>query len=96
MHILKVYGPNLRGPFDSRFETHLLEDPVAQTEIAEGYLIVKLPAFDGRDEQEIHDHHGEVVRRIPGAKPRGPMTVTYPPGQWSKTVVFEKVDRHED
>lgn len=92
MHILKVYGPNLSGPFDADYDTYMLEDPVEQAEVDNGYLVVKLPAYDGRAEEVVTDWQGEPVRRIPARKPRGPMTIQYAPGQWSKTVVFEKFE----
>jgi hypothetical protein len=82
-HILKVHGPNLGGgPFDTGYDSYLLDDPTAQTEIDGEWLIVKLPAAEGRLE--------DPVRAIRGRPSRGPMTITYPPGSWSKTVVFEK------
>lgn len=85
MYVLKVHGPNLSGPFDSRFDSYLIDDP-AQAEIDGEWLVVRLPAYEGGQP----DPARPSVRPRP---PRGPMTITYAPGQWSKTVVFEKIPR---
>lgn len=84
-YILKVHGPNLRGPFDTTYDSYLLDDP-SQAEIDGEYLVVRLPEFEG---SEPDPDRPNVRPRAP----RGPMTITYAPGQWSKTVVFEKRSR---
>lgn len=84
-HILKVYGPNLKGPFDSDFETHVLEDVENQLEVHEdGDLTVVLPPTEARTHPS--------GRRI---KARGTTTILYPAGQWSKIVCWERVDEED-
>lgn len=88
MFILKVHGPNLHGPFDTLYDTHLIEDPATQTEIEDGYLIVKLPAYEGRP--AVKNDPARPSVSVPARPATGPITITYPPGQWSKTTVYEK------
>lgn len=87
---VKVEGPATRHQMFG-VGMYVVDNPTAVFDES-GALIIELPAFPGRLEEERDG------RRIPARRATGPSRVVYPRGGWDRVVVTEIVeeDAHDD
>lgn len=83
-YTLKVYGPNTGGRFGPA-DIYRVADPSSIIDL-DGVLNFRTPPTPATDSTE---HLG---RTYPGAPATNGSLVTYARGQWTKTVLTEKIE----